>query len=98
MLSGVASGATDGAEVEYGRDWNPYVTLRGGRVFGKMKNDIDCEGVNGRRRSIKENLKHAWSGSCEFGIVRWDEKISVGLEFGYFTGKTEGKEIGRAHV
>ena len=30
MLSGVASGATDGAEVDYGREWAPYVTLRGG--------------------------------------------------------------------
>ena len=92
MLSGVASGTTDGADVDYGRDWNPYVALRGGWVFGKMKNDIDWDGANGRHRSIKENLKHAWSGSCEFGIARWDEKISVGLELGYFTGKTEGKE------
>ena len=92
MLSGVASGTTDGADVDYGRDWRPYVTLRGGWVFGKMKNNIDWTDANGRHRSIKENLKHAWSGSCEFGIARWDEKISVGLEFGYFTGKTEGKE------
>ena len=92
MLSGAAFGATDGAEVDYGREWAPYVTLRGGWLFGKMKNDIDWADENGRHRSIKENLKHAWSGSCEFGIARWDEKISVGLELGYFTGKTEGKE------
>ena len=92
VLSGVTFGATDGADVDYGREWSPYVTLRGGWLFGKMENDIDWTNANGRHRSIKENLKHAWSGSCEFGIARWDEKISVGLELGYFTGKTEGKE------
>ena len=92
MLSGVALGATDRADIDYGRNWSPYVTLRGGWLFGKVENDIDWTGADGSRRSIKENLKHAWSGSCEFGIARWDEKISVGLELGYFTGKTEGKE------
>ena len=92
MLSGVALGATDRADIDYGRNWSPYVTLRGGWLFGKVENDIDWTGADGSRRSIKENLKHAWSGSCEFGIARWDEKISVGLEFGCFTGKMEGKE------
>ena len=40
MLSGVASGATDGAEVDCVRDWSPYVTLRGGWLFGEYKYDI----------------------------------------------------------
>ena len=37
MLSGVALGATDGAEVGYVREWSPYVTLRGGWLFGEYK-------------------------------------------------------------
>ncbi len=45
MLSGVASGATDGAEVEYGREWNPYVMLRGGLLFGESKISCNAEGV-----------------------------------------------------
>jgi len=37
MLSGVAFGATDGVEMEYGREWNPYVTLRSGWLLGEYK-------------------------------------------------------------
>jgi len=85
MLSGVASGAT--AEIDYGREWNPYVTLRGGWLFGgDVKGDwVDTHPED--NRSWKKSIKNAWSGSGEFGVSCFDERISVGLELGYFTGK-----------
>ena len=47
MLSGVASGAADGADVDYGREWSPYVTLRGGWLFGG-----DVKGDYADRKSV----------------------------------------------
>ena len=88
MLSGVASGAMDGADVEYGREWSPYVTVRGGWLFGgDVKGDYTMSDYPENNKSSKENIKNAWSGSGEFGVSCFDERVSVGLELGYFTGK-----------
>ena len=88
MLSGIASGATDGAEVDYGREWAPYVTLRGGWLFGgDVKGDFTASAHPEDNKSSKENIKNAWSGSGEFGVSCFDERVFVGLELGYFTGK-----------
>ena len=93
MLSGVAFGATDGAEIDYGRDWSPYVTLRGGWLFGgDVKGDFTMSDHPENNKSSKENIKNAWSGSGEFGVSCFDERISVGLELGYFTGKATFEE------
>jgi len=97
MLSGVASGATDGAEIDYGRDWNPYVTLRGGWLFGgKTKYNYHWVGHDAavfpaadEEKSVgsSKNFGSAWSGSGEFGVSCFDERVFVELELGYFTGK-----------
>ena len=88
MLSGVASGATDGADVDYGWDWRPYIMLRGGWLFsGDVKGDFTAGAHPEDNRSLKENIKNAWSGSEEFGVSCFDERVFVGLEFGCFTGK-----------
>ena len=77
--------ASDGAE-DYGREWNPYVTVRGGWLFGKAKyNDYVTFG-NTVGHSIKKSIKNAWSGSAELG-TSYDDRVFVGLELGYFTGK-----------
>ena len=86
MLSNVASGAT--AEIDYGREWNPYVTLRGGWLFGgDVKGDCRAGPHPEDNRSLKKSIKNAWSGSGEFGVSCFDERVFVGLELGYFTGK-----------
>ena len=88
MLSGVALGATDGAEVDCGREWSPYATLRGGWLFGgDAKGDNIISDYPENNRNLKKNIKNAWSGSGEFGVSYFDERVSVGLELGYFTGK-----------
>ncbi len=75
-----------GSEVDYGREWNPYVTVRGGWLFGKAKyNDYVTFG-NTVDHSIKKSIKNAWSGSAELG-TSYDDRVFVGLELGYFTGK-----------
>ena len=91
MLSGVASGATDGVEMEYGREWNPYVTLRGGWLFGGDVKSSDCATQLGTKKNgdRKESLKSAWSGSGEFGVSLCEDRVLVGLELGYFTGKAK---------
>lgn len=89
ILSGVASGATDGADVDYGRDWSPYVTLRGGWLFGGgVKGDyiVSTHHLE-NNKSSKENIKNAWSGSGEFGVSCFDDRVFFGLRLGYFTGK-----------
>ena len=100
MLSGAASGATDGADVDYGREWSPYVTLRGGWLFGgKTKYNYHWVGhdatgfpVADDEKSVgsSKNFGSAWSGSGEVGVLFFEERVSVGLELGYFsgTGKT----------
>ena len=86
MLSNVASGAT--AEIDYGREWNPYVTLRGGWLFGgDVKGDCTVTAHPENNGSPKKSIKNAWSGSWEFGVSCFDDRVSVGLELGYFTGK-----------
>ena len=85
MLSGVASGAT--AEIDYGREWSPYVTLRGGWLFGgDAKGDYAVSAHPENNRNLKENIKSAWSGS-RGGVSCFDERVFVGLELGYFTEK-----------
>ena len=92
MLSGVASGATDGADVGYGREWNPYVTLRGGWLFGgKAEGDFSESDHPEINRNLKETIKNAWSGSVEFGVSCFDDWVFAGLELGYFTGKANFK-------
>ena len=71
ILSGVASGATDGADaVDYEREWKPYVTLRGGWLFGGKTKYSDCMSqlVDKRNGEREESLGGAWSGSGEFGV------------------------------
>ena len=74
--------ASDGAEVDYGREWNPYVTVRGGWLFGKSKFKEFVE-----RGDVKKSVKDAYSGSAEIGVSNYDESMFVGFELGYFTGK-----------
>ena len=66
MLSGVALGATDGAEVDCGREWSPYVTLRGGWLFGeyKMRDHYNIGDWNWKR-----STESGWSYSAEAGIA-----------------------------
>ena len=85
MLSSVASGA----DVDYGREWNPYVTLRGGWLFGKRSGSYDfaADRVAGDLPAwdCKKSIGSALSGSCEWGVSCWDERLLIGLELGYFT-------------
>ena len=86
LLLGVASGAT--AEIDYGREWNPYVTLRGGWLFGgDVKANCTMSGHPKDNKNLKKNIKNTWSGSGEFGVSCFDERLCIGLELGYFTGK-----------
>ena len=92
VLSGVASGATDGSDVDYGREYNPYVTLRGGWLFGGKTKYSDhlyeppTTNIYGDR---KKSFKSAWSGSSEFGVSLCDDRVLLGLELGYFSGKVK---------
>lgn len=88
VLSGVALWATDGAEADYGSDCGSYVTLRGGWLFGgKVKLNDHADGVGDW--GAKKSIKSAWSGSVEFGRSLCDDRVFVGLELGYFTGKAK---------
>ncbi len=80
----VASGAGD-ADIDYGREWTPYATLRGGWAFGKGTYCQKADGIVDW--SEKRSLKNAWSGSGEFGVSCCDGRLQVGLELGYFTQK-----------
>ena len=101
MLLGVASGATDGVEVDYSRDRSPYVTLRGGWLFGgKTKYNYHWVGHDTTvppqpdgEESVGngKNFGSAWSSSGEVGVSFCEDRVSVGLELGYFTGK--GKKV-----
>ena len=89
MLSSVALGATDGAEVDYGREWAPYVTLRGGWLFGKRSGSYDFaeDRVDGNLPAwdCKKSIGSSLSGSCEWGVSCWDERLLIGLALGCFT-------------
>ena len=87
MLMTASVNASDGgSKIDYGREWNPYVTVRGGWLFGKAKyNDYVTFG-NTVSHNIKKSIKNAWSGSAELGMS-CDDRFFVGLELGYFTGK-----------
>ena len=80
----VASGAGD-ADIDYGREWTPYATLRGGWAFGKGTYCQKADGIVDW--SEKKSLKNAWSGSGEFGVSCCDGRLQIGLELGYFTSK-----------
>ena len=84
ILSGVASGATDDAEVDYGRDWSPYVTLRGGWLFGeyKMRDHYDIGDWNWKR-----STESGWLYSAEAGIACFEDRVFLGLELGSFGEK-----------
>ncbi len=64
---------------------SPYVTVRGGWLFGKAKYNEHMDGVG--EWNVKDSIKSAWSGSGEFGVSCHDDRVFVGLELGYFTGK-----------
>lgn len=86
MLTTAGLKASEGAE-DYGREWSPYVTVRGGWLFGKAKYSEYIKALNGTSGfDIKKSIKNAWSGSAEFG-TSYDDRVFVGLELGYFTGK-----------
>ncbi len=87
----LSSGVASRADVDYEREWNPYVTLRGGWLFGGKTKYNDCfiDGVHKINGDRKESLKRAWSGSAEFGVSVYEDRILVGLELGYFTGKAK---------
>ncbi len=91
MLSGVSLGATSSSEVDYGREWNPYVTVRGGWLFGGKTKYVDrlTQGPAEKKGDRKESLKSALSGSGEFGVSLCEDRVLVGLELGYFTGKAK---------
>lgn len=36
---------------------------------------------------MEKSVKNAWSGSGEVGLSFCEDRVSFGLEFGYFTGK-----------
>ncbi len=101
MLSGVASGATGGSDIDYEREYNPYVTLRGGWLFGgKTKYNYHWVGHDATmvpalddEKSVgsSKNFGSAWSGSGEVGVSFYEDRVSVGLELGYFTLK--GKKV-----
>ena len=88
VLSGMASGATDGMDKGWFSEYRPYMTLRGGWLFGgDVEGDYTVTTRPEDNRSPKESIKNAWSGSGEFGVSCFDDRVFVGLELGYFTGK-----------
>ena len=88
MLTATGLKASDGAE-DYGREWNPYVTVRGGWLFGTAEFEQWMIAANGASSDWQiRNIKNAWSGSMEFG-KSYDDRVFVGLELGYFTGKAK---------
>ncbi len=67
---------------------SPYVTVRGGWLFGKAKYGIWGKDGGGTASSDAEkSIGNAWSGSVEFGRSFCDDCVFIGVELGYFTGK-----------
>ena len=96
MLSIAGLKGSDGAE-DYGREWNPYVTVRGGWLFGTAEFEQWMIAANGASSDWQiRNIKNAWSGSVEFG-QSYDDRVFVGLELGYFTGKAKNF-MGRNYI
>ena len=88
MLSGVASGATDGVDKGWFSEYRPYMVLRGGWQFGKAEPGITLSiPPNTESTSVKKSLKSAWAGSVEFGTSHFEDRLLCGIELGYFTGK-----------
>ena len=88
MLSGVASGATDGANKGWFGEQRPYMVLRGGFQFGKAEPGISLDvAANPANASVKKSLKSAWAGSVEFGTSHFEDRLLCGIELGYFTGE-----------
>lgn len=88
----LSSGVASRADVDYDREWSPYATLRGGWLFGgkaKYNQSVKPGAANDAVLSEdKKSLKSAWSGSAEFGCSCFEDRLLIGLELGYFTGKT----------
>ena len=74
----VALEAARDADVDYGREWSPYATLRGGLLFGKSEYHQRADGIVDW--SEKKSLKNACSCSGEFGVSRYDDLLRIGLE------------------
>ena len=82
---------------EWFSEYRPYMTVRGGWLFGgKTKynyhwvgHDTAVPPVADGEKSVgsSKNLGSAWSGSGEIGVSLFEERVSVGLELGYFAGK-----------
>ena len=88
MLSGVAFGATDGADKGWFSEYRPYMVLRGGWLFGKAEPGISLNiPPNTANASVKKSLKSAWAGSVEFGTSHFEDRLLCGIELGYFTGE-----------
>ena len=73
MLSGVSSGAADGANKGWFQEYRPYMVLRGGFQFGKAESGVSIS-PNTERASVKKSIKSAWAGSFEFGTAQFDER------------------------
>ena len=86
-----------GSKIDYGREWNPYVTVRGGWLFGTAEFEQWMIAANGASSDWQiRDIKNAWSGSVEFG-QSYDDRVFVGLELGYFTGKAKNF-MGRGYI
>ena len=100
MLSGVAFGATEGANKGWFSEYRPYVAVRGGWLFGKAEPGLSLSvPPNTLNMNTKKSLKSAWAGSVEFGTSHFDDRVFCGVEFGYFTGEFKLNEpLGDAGV
>ena len=83
MLATAGLKASDGAEVDHGREWSPYVTVRGGWLFGKGKYSEDMSNL---KWEFREKFRNNFCGSGEFGVSCCDDRVFIGLELGYFPG------------
>lgn len=88
VLSGVAFGATKGANNGWFSEYRPYVAVRGGWLFGKAEPGLSLSvPPNTLNMNTKKSLKSAWAGSVEFGTSHFDDRVFCGVELGYFTGE-----------
>ena len=100
-LVGVVPSA-DGSESDYDRAWSPYVTVRGGWLFGTSGYRYHWKGHDfpgGAPDEEKDanrdrSFGNAFAGSGEVGASLWDDSVSIGLELGYFGGKKEAALTG----
>ena len=84
MLTTVGLKATDGTDVDYGQEWNPYMTVRGGWLFGEYKM---CDHFDIGDWNWKKSIESGYSCSAEAGVACFEDRVFLGLEFGYFGEK-----------